>query len=98
MWEPSEKLEHNRAGWNWPVSAVVSEEDKALRVLSLAKSSVHLHTVDLSNVKIKRTTSVTTPNRKIFDRTSKDEDEEIQGMKEDLVKKEDDVGAGIDMR
>merc|ERR1712178_502399 len=60
--------EHVRCGWNWPVSSVISEEDNALRVLSLGKSSVHLHTVCLNEVKTKRDQKRPINPRETFDR------------------------------
>ena len=53
-WEPAQKLEHFRCDWDFPVASCISEEDNALRVLSLAKNTVSFHTVNLSEVTVDR--------------------------------------------
>lgn len=74
-WEPGEKLEHVRCGWHWPVASTLSAEDNALRVLSLGKSSAHLHTINLAEVKTKRDAKRPLSPRKTFERREAGQDD-----------------------
>ena len=82
-WEPSEKLEHVRCGWNWPVSSTISEDDNALRVLSLGKSSVHLHTVSLAEVKTKRENRPFSPRKTFESKSTENVGRENSGENDD---------------